>query len=72
MTSSVALSGVAVSVPAIGPNVRWFKPSQKRLFVRAIKIRSTTFFGGEVKPSAPCRKILQHIKEPYSIKRDTS
>jgi hypothetical protein len=24
---------------------------------RAIKIRSTPTFGGEVKPSAPCRKL---------------
>jgi hypothetical protein len=27
-------------------------------FLKAIKIRSLTSFGGEVKPSAPCRKIL--------------
>jgi hypothetical protein len=30
-------------------------------FLRVIKIRSTTSFGGEVKPSTPCRKILRHV-----------
>jgi hypothetical protein len=37
-------------------------------FLRAIKIRSTTYFGGEVKPAVPCHKILQHVKKPYSIR----
>jgi hypothetical protein len=27
------------------------------------KIRGTISFGGEVKPSVPCRKILRHVKE---------
>jgi hypothetical protein len=30
-------------------------------FLRAI-IRGRTSFGGEVKPSAPCRKILRYVK----------
>jgi hypothetical protein len=33
-------------------------------FLRSIKVRSTTFFREEVKPSAPCHKILWHVKEP--------
>jgi hypothetical protein len=37
-------------------------------FLMAIKIRSTTSFGGEVKPSAPCRKSLRCVKEPASMK----
>jgi hypothetical protein len=37
----------------------------------ATQIRSTTFFGGEVKPSAPLRKIKWHIEDPFSMKRDT-
>jgi hypothetical protein len=36
-----------------------------------MKISSTTSFGGEVKPSVPC-KILLHIKEPYEYERDNS
>jgi hypothetical protein len=31
----------------------------------SIKIRSSTSFGGEAKPSVPRSKILRHIKEPY-------
>jgi hypothetical protein len=34
----------------------------------ATKISRTTFIGEEVKPLAPCRKILQHVKYPYSMK----
>jgi hypothetical protein len=37
-------------------------------FSRAIKIRSTTSFGGEVKPLAPWRKILRHVKDTNSMK----
>jgi hypothetical protein len=36
-------------------------------FLRAIKICSTTFFGGELKLSAPCCKISHHVKEPCGI-----
>lgn len=35
------------------------------------KIRFTTYFGEEVKPSFPCHKSLQHIKEDYVYERDT-
>jgi hypothetical protein len=31
-----------------------------------------TFFGGEVKPSAPFCKILRRVKYPYTYERDTS
>jgi hypothetical protein len=34
--------------------------------LRAINIRSRTFFGREVKPSAPGRKILRHVKDSYT------
>jgi hypothetical protein len=46
-----------VSVLAIGPKVRRFKP------LRAIKIRSTPSFGWEAKPEAPCREILRNVKK---------
>jgi len=39
-------------------------------FLRELKVRSTTSFGGEVKPSVPSRKIL-HVKEIYEYERDT-
>jgi hypothetical protein len=36
-------------------------------FLWAIKFGSTPSFGAEVKPSVPCRKILQRVKNPYSM-----
>jgi hypothetical protein len=46
-------------------------PSEGEWFFREIRIRSTPSSRGEVKPSAPCRKIVLHVKEPYKIwKRD--
>jgi hypothetical protein len=50
----VALGGLVVSVLATGPKVRGFDGDG---FLRVIKIRSTTSFGGEVKPSVPCRRF---------------
>jgi hypothetical protein len=57
-----------VSVLATGPKVRGFKPGQGREDFKGDKIRSTPSFGGEVKPSVPCRR-LRHIKEPYEHDR---
>jgi hypothetical protein len=42
--------------------VHEFKPGRGDGFFRAITIGSTPSFGGEVKPSVPCRKILRHVK----------
>jgi hypothetical protein len=57
-----------VSVIAIGPKVPGFRTG----ILRAITIRSTPSFGGEVKPLAPCRKILRHVKELCEYGRDIS
>jgi hypothetical protein len=54
------------SVLAIGPKVRGGE------FLSAITIRNTPYFGGEIKPSAPCRKILRHIAKLYEYERDIS
>jgi hypothetical protein len=43
-------------------------PAKDNGFLSAIKICSMTYFGGEVKPVVPCQKILQHVKDPYSMK----
>jgi hypothetical protein len=32
-------------------------PTEVNGFLRVIKIRSTTSFGGEIKPSVPCRRF---------------
>jgi hypothetical protein len=53
-----------VSMLATGPKDRGFKLGRGNGFLRAIKIRSTPSFGWEVKPEVPCRKILQHVKDP--------
>jgi hypothetical protein len=56
------LGSIIVGVLAIGPKVRGFKLSQGNGYLRAIKIHSTPYFGGEAQPSDPCRKILRHVK----------
>jgi hypothetical protein len=58
------LGGVLVSVLVTGPRGRGFKHGRGDGFVRAIKIRSTSSFGWEVKSEAPYRKILRHVKDP--------
>ena len=45
------------SVLAFGTQVRGFKPGRSRWIFMAEKILSTPSFGGEVKPSVPCRRF---------------
>jgi hypothetical protein len=45
------------SVLATGPKVRGFKPGRGMMDFKRDKIRSTPSFGGEVKPSDPCRRF---------------
>jgi hypothetical protein len=54
-----------VSMLATGPKVRGFDPRPMD-FLRVIKIRSTTSFGGEVKPSVPCRRFTA-CKRPLRV-----
>jgi hypothetical protein len=56
-----------VTVFATGHKVRGNKPRRGRWILKAEKIRSTPFFGGEVKPSVSCRKML---KNPTSMKEN--
>jgi hypothetical protein len=56
-----------VSLFAITTKVRGLKPDRGDGFVRAIKIRSTPAYGGEVKPSAPYRQILRYVKDPFEV-----
>ena len=46
-----------MSVLAFGTQVRGFKPGRSRRIFRAKQILSAPSFGGEVKPSVPCRKF---------------
>jgi hypothetical protein len=43
---------------------RWFIPGRGGGFLRAIKIRSTSSLGWEIKAEFPRRKILRHGKVP--------
>jgi hypothetical protein len=51
-------------VLATGPKGCGFRSGRSDGFLRVIKIRSTPCFGWEIKPEVPCRKILQHVKDP--------
>jgi hypothetical protein len=64
----VFLGGLVVIVFAIGLEVHGFRPNQGRwIFLRAIKFRSTTFFGEEAKQSASCRKVLRYVKDHCGV-----
>jgi hypothetical protein len=65
--SEVVLGGVMVTVLLIGAKVRGFKSGRGVGLLRAIKIRSTTSFGGEVKLSAQFRNILRHVTGPFEV-----
>jgi hypothetical protein len=39
-------------------------------FLRVIKIRRMTSFGGKLKPAALCCNMLWHVEHPYSLKKD--
>jgi hypothetical protein len=56
-----------VSVIAIEHKVRGFKNGRGDGFLRAIQIRITSFVGGEVRPSTPCRKILWRAKNAFEL-----
>jgi hypothetical protein len=45
------------NVLAFGTQVRGFKPGRSRRNFKGEKILSTPAFGGEVKPSVPCRRF---------------
>ena len=45
------------SVLAFSTQVRGFKPGRSRRIFKGEKILSTSSFGGEVKPSVPCRRF---------------
>jgi hypothetical protein len=59
-----------VSVLAIGPKVRGFKPGRGRLNFEGYK-SPQHLCEMEVKPSAACYKILRNVKNPSKYERDT-
>jgi hypothetical protein len=67
----IIIGDVMFIVLGIEPKVSLVQTRLSAMILRAIKIRSRTSFGREVKPTAPCRKILRQVKEPYEYERDT-
>jgi hypothetical protein len=61
------LGGETVSMLATGPKIRGFKPGRGDGFLRAIKIRSTPSFRGDVKPSATCGEIITACKNHFEV-----
>jgi hypothetical protein len=57
LTSPVRLRWYRGCVLAFSTQVRGFKPGRSRRIFQGEKILSTTYFGGEVKPSVPCRRF---------------
>jgi hypothetical protein len=64
ITRLLVLNDVMVIMLVTEAKVRGFKPGRRRRIFKGDKVRGTTSFTGDVKPSAPCRKILRHVKEP--------
>jgi hypothetical protein len=60
-----------INVLPLDPRFTGSNPSESNGFLKTIKIRSTISFVGEVKPSAPFRKILQHVKNNFRYYRHT-
>jgi hypothetical protein len=58
-----------VIVLATGPRFARSNPDEGDGFLKAMK--STASFGREVKPAAPCRKILRHVKDSLRYDRET-
>jgi hypothetical protein len=56
-TNSKRLRWSRGSVLAFSTQVRGFKPGRNRRIFKGEKILSTPSFGGEVKPSVPCRRF---------------
>jgi hypothetical protein len=65
-TLHIVLGGVMVKVLTIGSK------AQTGRFLRTIKIRSTTSFGGEVKPSVPVQIFYGILKILEKYDRDTT
>jgi hypothetical protein len=62
---SSGFGGLEVARWLLVPKFAGSNPAEDVGFFRAKKILSTPSFGGEVKPSVPCR-ALRHVKEPRS------
>jgi hypothetical protein len=55
--NEITLGGLVVACYPLDPRFAGSNPAEDDGFLRVIKIRSMTSFGGEVKPSVPCRRF---------------
>jgi hypothetical protein len=55
----------------LDPRYYGSNPAEGNIFLRAIKVGRTSYFGREVKPSALC-EILRRVKDHYDYERDIS
>jgi hypothetical protein len=67
----VALGSLVVACLPLDLRFTGSNPAVDDGFLRARKIRSTTSFDVEAKPSVPCRETLRHVEEPYEYERYT-
>jgi hypothetical protein len=63
----VVLGGLVVICLPLDPRFEGSNAAENDGFLRVIKIRSTTSFEGEIKPTAQCRNILLHVKDPCGV-----
>jgi hypothetical protein len=67
MYKLVILGGVMVSMVASRPKVRGFRPGQAQWIFKGDSNPQHFLLLRGVKLSAPCRKILRHIKDPCGV-----
>jgi hypothetical protein len=65
----VRLGDKVVIALSIGTKVSGSNPDEDDGFLRTIKIRINTCFGGEVKLSTPCRNILQRVEKLCGVRK---
>jgi hypothetical protein len=63
----VALYALVVSVLVIGHKVRGFKSGEGSLIFKGDKSPQHALLRKGSKLSAPCRKILWHVNEPFEV-----
>jgi hypothetical protein len=68
VSNFVALGVLVVTCLELDPRFAASNEPEGDGFLRAIQIRSTAFFGGEVKLSAQCCKISRHVKNTKTMK----
>jgi hypothetical protein len=66
---TVALDGVVVIVLATESKIHGFKPGRGRWIFKGDKHQLQDFLRREVKSTVQCRKVLQHVNNPCSMKQ---